>query len=1009
MNMQRSRGLVRSSNFHCTPRQASKKYAKPLVKLVKKLTLLKSQEKFLEDCGKLDIFTSIRPRVGKTFDEANLQNELNKVIEEARLKIVDLGKREKGLEIKEVRGKLNKMYEEIQELPASDFRNLHEKARKAEERLQCTISKTHERKVNVFVSRNTEYSSTDFSTPSVESEPYRRHRRSQRYIKRRYNKRKKIRKKRKKHLDIEKEIQNIKESNLVKNFSTEDIPDEVYLYLALGSQFCPISSPRMHDYIYDTKAFCRKLAWSAYHESRKKEADDKDESFDILESSENEEGEDPEFSWGCPRKLKIKSRQLPDYNDNLLSHVTEKLKNGISAIIPPEKKKQNLTMLEAKGQRWCKEAVKNKRLYITKADKGGGILILDAEEVDTIMKNTLEEKDIFKKLPDDPRDDTKKSIKKMVKDFQEKNLLTAEEVFAISGQTKKGGMARGHEFVVGKPYMYPLFKLHKLSQDEILMKKIPPTRMVTSGVGGPTYRLGVFLDMILKPVIQQYCKNELIRDSTDFLKELQKMEEDGKTTKMNFIGTLDVDALYPNIRKHIALDAVSDALETVTAFSRDQIQMIIEMARFCIENSVVHYRGQWYKLLVGIPTGGPESGGIANACVFYVLEKILLIDERIKQLNKMLCRKRFLDDLFFGWEGTKRQFAKFKAILNEVGSRHGMTFKGAVDRSVDFLDTTVSLQDDCTLTTKMFVKPTDATRYLHRRSDHSPHTFKSMPFSQFRRAVVLCTNQDDKIQCINYIANKLLNSGFKDTEIENAREKALKLDRQAILSAERGLQTNGNDKTLTFMINRNGYMCKEIKKVVRECNPDINKLLESKVRIIIAERKNSSIASTVFAKSSFSRIDVPFKETQKCESGHGCKICRIMNLNKNVTLWKNNAAYERTIKLDFRCNCVTECVIYLYVCNLCKDNESFYVGQTQNSAQQRANGHRGKFNPITYKKSALSYHIHQDHPQYTTRKLRNYSLGIIKQTSAANLDKDEDYYNELLHAKLSLNRYKVTA
>ena len=134
-----------------------------------------------------------------------------------------------------------------------------------------------------------------------------------------------------------------------------------------------------------------------------------------------------------------------------------------------------------------------------------------------------------------------------------------------------------------------------------------------------------------------------------------------------------------------------------------------------------------------------------------------------------------------------------------------------------------------------------------------------------------------------------------------------------------------------------------------------------------------------------------------------------MNLNKNVTLWKNNAAYERTIKLDFRCNCVTECVIYLYVCNLCKDNESFYVGQTQNSAQQRANGHRGKFNPITYKKSALSYHIHQDHPQYTTRKLRNYSLGIIKQTSAANLDKDEDYYNELLHAKLSLNRYKVTA
>ena len=154
---------------------------------------------------------------------------------------------------------------------------------------------------------------------------------------------------------------------------------------------------------------------------------------------------------------------------------------------------------------------------------------------------------------------------------------------------------------------------------------------------------------------------------------------------------------------------------------------------------------------------------------------------------------------------------------------------------------------------------------------------------------------------------------------------------------------------------------------------------------------------------------MPVKETQKCESQYGCKICCIMDLNKNVTLWKKHATYERTIKLDFKCDCVTECVIYLYVCKLCKNNESFYVGQTQNSAQQRANGHRGKFNPITYKKSALSYHIHNDHPQYATRKLRNYRLGIIKQTSAANLDKDEDYYNELLHAKLSLNRYKVTA
>ena len=68
--------------------------------------------------------------------------------------------------------------------------------------------------------------------------------------------------------------------------------------------------------------------------------------------------------------------------------------------------------------------------------------------------------------------------------------------------------------------MYPLFKIHKLTKDEIEQKVIPPTRMVTSGVGGPTFRLGTFLDALLKPVMMKYCGEELAKDSTDLIKDL---------------------------------------------------------------------------------------------------------------------------------------------------------------------------------------------------------------------------------------------------------------------------------------------------------------------------------------------------------------------------------------------------------------------------------------------------------------------------------------------------------
>jgi len=94
------------------------------------------------------------------------------------------------------------------------------------------------------------------------------------------------------------------------------------------------------------------------------------------------------------------------------------------------------------------------------------------------------------------------------------------------------------------------------------------------------------------------------------------------------------------------------------------------------------------------------------------------------------------------------------------------------------------------------------------------------------------------------------------------------------------------------------------------------------------------------------------KTNQKC-NGKGCKTCKIMTLEKTFTVWKNKNC-EKEVRLDFRNDCSTECIIYIYVCNLCKNNESFYVGQSVNSCQTRANGHRSCFTEKLHKKSALT-------------------------------------------------------
>ena len=215
-------------------------------------------------------------------------------------------------------------------------------------------------------------------------------------------------------------------------------------------------------------------------------------------------------------------------------------------------------------------------------------------------------------------------------------------------------------------------------------------------------------------------------------------------------------------------------------------------------------------------------------------------------------------------------------------------------------------------------------------------------------------------------------------------------------------------KQLIFTVNRDHEIARKIMNILQNHQADIDKLLGGHTRLIVAERKNNSTASLVFAKSSFSRCVVDEAENQMCNSGNGCLTCEVMDLEKKVTLWKDNPTRKMTVKLDFKCNCITENCIYLYVCKLCQSNNGFYVGQTTNTCRGRANGHRADFNYKDFRKSALSYHIYDEHPDHIMKKLSNYKVGIIKATNPMDLDRAEDYYVEITNADLSLNRYKVT-
>ena len=799
---------------------------------------------------------------------------------------------------------------------------------------------------------------------------------------------------------IEARIREIKSTNQVINLSSMEVPDDVYLYLSLGSTFVPHRKPSDHDLIYDTKSFCRNLSWQTYFHSNPPESTNSNHL-----ASEDRTANKIDFCAGI-EKLRPPGSSWPVYNNKLLEDVNRKLTHGISEITKTTKDHiTNLTHREADGLKWCQKNTKDRKCYITRADKGGAILILDATKVDEVIMENLQNSGSYSTIAKDPRADTRKELIALLKSAVDMEVIPRKVLHYITGviehDEKNDGFSHSHVFRIAIPYIYPLFKIHKLSLAAIQAKTIPPTRMVTGSTNGPTFRLGLFVDSVLQPIARGYCAPEMVKDTTTFISYVEANRSVFES-EARYVCNLDVVALFPSIPKDKALIAIEHALNYLEV-EPSQRDFIIEIVKFSINHSFIQYRGNWYSSENGIPTGGPDSGCIANIFVKWFFTTHLLPSSEVEKHNYTICRKRFLDDIFSLWKGTPRQYDMFLAALNMIGRPFGIGFTGSCGKAIEFLDVLIDISSG-RLRTKLYVKPTDSPTYLNRRSYHNKHTFKSLPVSQFRRAIVICSEPEDQLEAIDYMYHKFVKCGYSEEELNVAKAKALSLNRQDMLKFDNtDVATPPDpviDSTSKSIVFISTYSCytSPLKQLVQGMKTDIKTLIGHD-KIIFANKKNPNTASLLFCKASFAQQPKEIKSNQKC-GAKKCMSCPIMTLPREIVY------NGLKIKLDFSLNCKSEDIIYIARCQhhdasrtdnrlVCIENNQCYFGQTCNECRKRMNGHRNcfKFDNNNYEKSALSMHIFSDHVTKFGDKLNNYELGIIKQVKS-------DIYG--------LNRYKVT-
>ena len=318
---------------------------------------------------------------------------------------------------------------------------------------------------------------------------------------------------------------------------------------------------------------------------------------------------------------------------------------------------------------------------------------------------------------------------------------------------------------------------------------------------------------------------------------------------------------------------------------------------------------------------------------------------------------------------------------------------------MNYLDTLTS-NSTGTVITDLYVKPTDARRYLHHGSFHPNHTFDGIPFSQMRRAALICSNDYLRDMAISEMTKCFLQCGYKQELLDKAIDRVKTLKRADLLANIN--RDRAKDSEPLVCVIPHSVDTKVVRTFINSLSADIEQLtgLSS---IMFSSRKNCNVGSLLFNKYGFAQTRRVL-QSQRCGI-RNCGSCKLKFPDMSPIQVTPHFTLTPARNLD----CKSDCVIYAAICKLCTD---FYFGKTMNEDHTRMNGHRDKFCTERFDKSALSMHLYTDHPNDVgatpDEGLSNYNVVLLESANAGDLRRKESFYIWSTEADVKhLNRYKV--
>ena len=288
--------------------------------------------------------------------------------------------------------------------------------------------------------------------------------------------------------------------------------------------------------------------------------------------------------------------------------------------------------------------------------------------------------------------------------------------------------------------------------------------------------------------------------------------------------SFDIADMYPSLPKVDVINEIIRRIKDPLFKTKIDKQLLIRLSKLVLNFTTFEINNKFYKQLDGLFIGSPASPIFAELYIQKLEEDYIY---KLNHLPRVWLRK--VDDTF---TITKYSIQDTLKELNNINNKVRFTAEEEENRTIPFLDCSISREATGDLIMKVYRKITHTGQYINYNSNQPMSVKLSALRSLTKRAKIICTQEKDLAEELNYIAKTMELNDFPVPLINRTIKQTL----NNISKTSNG-KIKEDDNRISLFLPYEKNISEEINRISRKFN----------VKVI--NTKNKSLANAVNARA----------------------------------------------------------------------------------------------------------------------------------------------------------------